>query len=722
MRFSTLMGAAVLCCFALVGCGGGGGGDIANQQTPSSPPSGGNNPGGGAPPPSGNPPATIFRLDNVAVASFPSGSLAAGADVVLRLENEPDRDIQFEDSTLVFGPIKGADLELVIDSSSAIVDSFTVQMNVPQEVQAWLTPGRALGVFAMTLYENLSEESGERSVDFSPLSAAYDSATRQVTVTVPSEYALEEPDGRRRVVLKLASVATRSFFITQEKAMSAWSKDASREMLGSPLHGDLVITDPYWALRKDREGNPRFHLGLDLRAPEGTQVYSMGDGYIEKVKVQGSCCGNNIEAECSLPLKRGFAVVVRHNDGSAMAYRHLTRGSVEGFTDNELCWAETNPARPKYPIARGAKLAKSGRSGEVPPHLHIEYANGVDVGGKDVDIDAYRMLRMNPLLAFSEPKLNPTKVVMRTGGIAQSVKVALVSADGREFLILRKQKGRENQFVVPATARGCNFDDTSIEDAFDAMEIKSDNNAVASIEEFPGEDDAAACAQGLLRHDGGTFKVKPGTSGNATVTFTAYAINTHLENPSALTDVVVHDDVPILNSVSCRWDVATYFWDNPFGWKDYALVARFEGEYTDSVTTSLLGVPKGSPKPLPGEFYTAGGNYNASDNPIGVRDGEPTVETMCGAGNQWIYDSAGIPSFNIPPWRLITCKSDSPSMKPFAHYWAHGAFSFEKRGANPPGWAGTDPTTLEWWALVLWHDLYGPVALQKIDCPAPPPP
>ncbi|HEY8538475.1 MAG TPA: hypothetical protein VIL28_06380 [Steroidobacteraceae bacterium] len=134
VRFSTLMGAAVLCCFALVGCGGGGGGDIANQQTPSSPPSGGNNPGGGAPPPSGNPPATIFRLDNVAVASFPSGSLAAGADVVLRLENEPDRDIQFEDSTLVFGPIKGADLELVIDSSSAIVDSFTVQMNVPQEV------------------------------------------------------------------------------------------------------------------------------------------------------------------------------------------------------------------------------------------------------------------------------------------------------------------------------------------------------------------------------------------------------------------------------------------------------------------------------------------------------------------------------------------------------------------------------------------------------------
>jgi len=97
--------------------------------------------------------------------------------------------------------------------------------------------------------------------------------------------------------------------------------------------------------RTNPDGSPRAHKGIDVTAPEGTQIYAAGDG---KVLSVGPGKGY------------GMFVEIDHGDGISTRYAHIGEADV----------------RPGDKVRRGQSIATTGRSGNVPDaaqaHLHFE--------------------------------------------------------------------------------------------------------------------------------------------------------------------------------------------------------------------------------------------------------------------------------------------------------------------------------------------------------------
>jgi murein DD-endopeptidase MepM/ murein hydrolase activator NlpD len=105
---------------------------------------------------------------------------------------------------------------------------------------------------------------------------------------------------------------------------------------------DAPVTSPFgW--RVDPRG---FHAGIDLSARSGTPVRAACDGTVVFAGRRG---------------RYGRLVIVRHDDGALTYYAH----------NEELL------VRAGARVARGAVIARSGRSGRVSgPHVHFELRLG----------------------------------------------------------------------------------------------------------------------------------------------------------------------------------------------------------------------------------------------------------------------------------------------------------------------------------------------------------
>ena len=97
--------------------------------------------------------------------------------------------------------------------------------------------------------------------------------------------------------------------------------------------------------------NNDFHQGIDIAVKTGTPILAVKDGVIEKAGWEGSY---------------GYAVYVRHNDGTESRYAHMSRIIVEKGE-----W-----------VNQGQWLGLVGSTGlSTGPHLHFE----LHLGGKVVD-------------------------------------------------------------------------------------------------------------------------------------------------------------------------------------------------------------------------------------------------------------------------------------------------------------------------------------------------
>ncbi|MBN8701644.1 MAG: M23 family metallopeptidase [Bacteroidetes bacterium] len=87
----------------------------------------------------------------------------------------------------------------------------------------------------------------------------------------------------------------------------------------------------------------QFHAGMDFAAPEGTEIYSTGDGVIERADNMAQGYGNH--------------VVVNHGYGYKSLYAHMTKMSV----------------RVGQAVKRGQLLGYVGNTGlSTAPHVHYE--------------------------------------------------------------------------------------------------------------------------------------------------------------------------------------------------------------------------------------------------------------------------------------------------------------------------------------------------------------
>ena len=128
-----------------------------------------------------------------------------------------------------------------------------------------------------------------------------------------------------------------------------------------PLRGPLLVTGTFGELRSDH-----FHGGLDFRAPVGTPVYAVNDGYVSRLKTTAGGYGQ--------------AIYIDHPDGKRSVYGHLESLAPELIdTIRKIQYAreafEVDLALDSlsFPITRGQQIGGVGNRGfSFGPHLHFE--------------------------------------------------------------------------------------------------------------------------------------------------------------------------------------------------------------------------------------------------------------------------------------------------------------------------------------------------------------
>jgi murein DD-endopeptidase MepM/ murein hydrolase activator NlpD len=117
-----------------------------------------------------------------------------------------------------------------------------------------------------------------------------------------------------------------------------------RGRLAWPITFTPTVTSPYGAARIYNQGEAGWrHQGVDLRAPDGSQILAAADGVVLLARHHLALSGNT--------------VLLDHGYGLVSAYFHLSHLAV----------------KPGQKVAKGQLLGLSGHSGlSDGPHLHFE--------------------------------------------------------------------------------------------------------------------------------------------------------------------------------------------------------------------------------------------------------------------------------------------------------------------------------------------------------------
>ncbi len=131
----------------------------------------------------------------------------------------------------------------------------------------------------------------------------------------------------------------------------------------SPMKGALDISGTFCAIRSNH-----FHAGIDIRtnAEEGWEVFSIGEGYVSRIKVS--------------PYGYGNALYLTHPNGFTSVYAHLKsfHPEIQQWVRNcqyQLKKWELDTILPRelLNIKQGDLIAYSGNTGSSGgPHLHFE--------------------------------------------------------------------------------------------------------------------------------------------------------------------------------------------------------------------------------------------------------------------------------------------------------------------------------------------------------------
>ncbi|MEL6275662.1 MAG: M23 family metallopeptidase, partial [Bacteroidota bacterium] len=142
-----------------------------------------------------------------------------------------------------------------------------------------------------------------------------------------------------------------------------------------PINGPLLVTGTFGELRGDH-----FHAGLDFRASVGTPVYSIGDGYISRIKISAGGYGQ--------------AIYIDHPEGYRSVYCHLS-GLRSDLMDSvrarqyqrEKFVIDLRFDSLTFPVKRGDKIGAVGNRGySFGPHLHFEIRDShTDAGLNPLD-------------------------------------------------------------------------------------------------------------------------------------------------------------------------------------------------------------------------------------------------------------------------------------------------------------------------------------------------
>lgn len=234
-----------------------------------------------------------------------------------------------------------------------------LRLEVPADFGARVPAGSEIRVMLL----NVWTDELERIDSYELAPERFPADAREVLVSVPAYFFTnaDARDGRYRVTAVLTTTPTASpSSLTRAPAAVARRDGATCKgnPIGSPLADLPTPRSPFGPRKAPLKGASTFHAGADYAVPSGTPVLAVADGHVESAGNRG---------------KGGYAVVIRHDDGSGSVYMHLEDGSAQ--------------FAPGAVVRRGDVIARSDNTGNsTGPHLHFGYApNGKVWEGGTVD-------------------------------------------------------------------------------------------------------------------------------------------------------------------------------------------------------------------------------------------------------------------------------------------------------------------------------------------------
>ncbi len=294
-------------------------------------------------------------LENVASATFPAGAFTQTAYVRVSQTQSAALDALFRDTAAIYAPLPttGEQIHINTGLTPPLSDTVTVRVRVPDSLLAATPPGHAVRLFAQ-VRQGSDDEVYEV---FEHFPSTYDPATRTLTAQLPTGVFA---DGRtagaeQEAILVLAPVRGAWREAASGSSSSRLATPPTPEEdpatcttpLVCPVVGGCTVRSPFQPVRKHPVlGVNRPHMGVDYRAPTGTGIVAAAGGQVER-SYESSTFGST--------------VILRHGDGSATLYAHLSeRGVSEGDT-----------------VGAGQSIGRSGNTGlSQAPHLHFEYVPG----------------------------------------------------------------------------------------------------------------------------------------------------------------------------------------------------------------------------------------------------------------------------------------------------------------------------------------------------------
>lgn len=164
-------------------------------------------------------------------------------------------------------------------------------------------------------------------------------------------------------LLALAVPALLAFTVLSSKPNKARNSYPS-DYFAAPVSHTLLLSGTFGELRPNH-----FHAGIDIKSSKGMAgdpIYSAGDGYISRIKVDETGYGNSL--------------YVSHPNGYTTVYAHLDRFSpeVEAFVKSQQYAQESfeideKPGPDRFPVGQGQQIGVMGNTGSSNGvHLHFE--------------------------------------------------------------------------------------------------------------------------------------------------------------------------------------------------------------------------------------------------------------------------------------------------------------------------------------------------------------
>ncbi|MCX6282848.1 MAG: M23 family metallopeptidase [Bacteroidetes bacterium] len=336
----------------------------------------------------GNQQEIVRTISGVVTVNFAPGSVMTDNPALAKVQ-DTSAENNFNDIAPLFGVTDylAYQVSLNLGTHAPLSENITAAWTIPPDFISSMPPNCRPALFAMVY-----QDGGEEIMDnFLPIESVFLESSGLLTATLP--YYIfsntRSADQSWSAILMVAAVQDTIPYLMLPVSDSCGGNNILCPIAQCSLSS---ISSPFTMNRLHPIQNEvKPHTGVDLRVPDGSDVVAVADGTVEWVKVNYKVTWDG------KPSGYGLYMIIRHDDGSATLYGHLSETI---YKVGER-------------VYRGQVIALSGgvpgdqnSGGSTGPHLHFEYVPKGWILGSKNRVDPFPCISSEPALVLPQGLCN----------------------------------------------------------------------------------------------------------------------------------------------------------------------------------------------------------------------------------------------------------------------------------------------------------------------------